>query len=637
MNAYRNGNGILKDESNTVIYNPANPYLVSPYEPLQSTQETNTLRVVYTDVITSFTPNTEIQVGAPVTIENVTVNGSSVGSAGQISNGATLVRADLAAIRYTIAGDEQVVFTPGNAQFASALTSYNVTIGGKWNIYNTVATTQKGLAGYVPLAVNGTQYSMPIFADASFSIVPTPTSETVSGTTALNPNTDITYLAGSTNTLPIGTVAGQKKLLINLNGPSQGFSPLANNAIQIATLNTIVVGSPTTVYVGGSSLTDSSNIVTPTNIVTWNPSTSSYSSFGGSGLPTTQCHTIKYISPTEIYAGIEDDKPTGGCIYRWNGTIWSLVGNGVNRSGNAIVYAIEYDSVSKYLYLGGTFQTVNDTSTPSVGIGVYDTSNNIWSTALKNVDGGARTVHAILKVGDKVFVGGNFTHVGSLSPSPGTPANSIAKWDTSNNVWSALGGGLGTGTCLSLGSDGTYLYVGGSFTDASGVANTGTFARYDISYNTWSSITPNGFSPPPPTPRQCNTIAVTPTDVYIGGTFTSVNGVTGTQRIARYDLALSTWFPLVTGIGNFVCNTIAIDAVSNLYAGGSFTTIGTQTINYITYYSSTNQTVVSAGALLRNGATYTIMTFKRQYSTILLCYNGSAWVIVQTNPFVLFT
>ena len=63
-------------------------------------------------------------------------------------------------------------------------------------------------------------------------------------------------------------------------------------------------------------------------------------------------------------------------------------------------------------------------------------------------------------------------------------------------------------------------------------------------------------------------------------------------------------------------------------------------INIIAYYSTTNQTVISAvlNALLRNGATYTTMTFKRQYSTILLCYNGiNAWVIIQTNPFVLFT
>lgn len=629
MNGQTNGNGKVKDESSTVIYNPANPYLVSPYEPLQSTQDTNTLRIVYTDVITSFTPNTEIQVGAPVTIENVTVNGSNIGSAGQISNGATSVRADLAAIRYTIAGDQQVVFTPGNAQFASALTSYNVTIGGKWNIYNTVATTQKGLAGYVPFAVNDTQYSMPIFADASFSIVPTPTSETVSGTTAINGNTDITYLAGSTNSLPIGTVAGQKKLLINLNGPSQSFSPLANNALQIATLNTIVVGSLTTVYIGGSSLTDSSNIVIPTNIVTWNPTTSTYASFGGNGLPNTQCFSIKYISPTEIYAGIEENTPGGGCIYRWNGTTWSLVGNGVNAPGNAIVYAIEYDTTSNNLYLGGTFQTVNNTVIPSVGIGLYNTSTNLWSTSLGSVNGGPATVRAILKVGTDIFVGGNFTDIS------GTAMNSIGRWN--GTTWSALGGGLsgvGSDGCRALGTDGTYLYVGGSFTGAGGVANTANFARYNIGLNTWESITTAG-----QLNGQCNTIAVTPTDVYIGGQFTLVNGVTGTERIARYDLALSTWFPLVTGIGNNVCNTIAIDALSNLYAGGSFTQVSTQTINYITYYSSTNQTVISAvaGALLRNGATYTTMTFKRQYSTILLCYNGTEWVIIQTNPFVLFT
>lgn len=625
MNGQRNGNGKVKDEANTVIYNPANPYLVSPYEPLQSTQDTNTLRIVYTDVITSFTPNTEIQVGAPVTIENVTVNGSSIGSAGQISNGATSVRADLAAIRYTIAGDEQVVFTPGNAQFASALAGYNVTIGGKWNIYNTVATTQKGLAGYVPLAVNDTQYSMPIFADASFSIVPTPTSETVSGTTAINTNTDITYLSGTTNSLPIGTVAGQKKLLINLNGNTQVFSPLgpAPGALTATDINAIAVTDPTTVYIGGDTLNYGSGVNT---IVRWNPQTQSYST-AGTGLPSTICNSITSVSPTNIFAGLNNPiSNTGGGIYNSNGTAWTLVGNGVSSPGASFVYATYYDSTSSNLYVGGDFEKVNGTSTSARSLAVYNTGTSTWSTALGNVGGGTLTVRAILKVGTDVFVGGDFTSIG------GTTLGSIGRWN--GTIWQQLGTSGLSGVCNTLATDGTYLYVGGSFTSADGVANTANFARYNIAGNTWSSITSAG-----QLNAQCSTITVTATDVYIGGSFTGVNGVANTARIARYDLALGTWNALGTGLNNNNCTALATDEFLNLYIGGDYIGISGNNINKIAYYSTANQTVISAvaGALLRNGATYTTMTFKRQYSTILLCYNGSAWVILQTNPFVLFT
>jgi hypothetical protein len=636
MNAYRNGNGILKDESSTVIYNPANPYLVSPYEPLQSTQQTNTLRVVYTDVITSFTPNTEIQVGAPVTIENVTVNGSSVGSAGQISNGATSVRADLAAIRYTIIGDEQVKFIPGNAQFASALTSYNVTIGGKWNIYNTVATTQKGLAGYVPLAVNDTQYSMPIFADASFSIVPTPTSETVTGTTAINTNTDISYLSGSTNTLPIGTVAGQKKLLINLNTNVQTFSPLgpAPGALTATDVNAIAVTSPTTVYIGGQSL-DVSGLVT-NSIVRWNPQTQTYSS-AGTDLPVTICNSITSVSPTNIFAGLDNPYGnTGGGIYNSNGTSWTLVGNGISSPSTvaSFVYATYYDDVSNNLYVGGDFERVNGTVTSARSLAVYNTVTGTWSTALGDIGGFTtpRIVRAILKVGSVVFVGGDFTSIG------GTTLGSIGRWDGLS--WQQLGTsgliGADTNTCLAMATGGTYLYVGGIFDSADGIPNTANFARYDISENEWSSITNIT-----PVNGPCRAITVTATDVYIGGSFTLVNSVLNTARIARYDIALETWNALGTGIADANnCTALATDAFLNLYIGGDYTGISGNNIDRIAYYSTSNQTVVSAvvGALRRNGATYTTMTFKRQYATILLCYNGiNAWVIVQTNPFVLFT
>jgi hypothetical protein len=109
---------------------------------------------------------------------------------------------------------------------------------------------------------------------------------------------------------------------------------------------------------------------------------------------------------------------------------------------------------------------------------------------------------------------------------------------------------------------------------------------------------------------------------------------------SSFEITLVTsWFPLGLGVNDNNCTAIAVDALSNIYIGGDYNEINNQSIKRISYYSSTNQTIVSAvpNALLRNGLTYTTLTFKKQYSTILLCYNGTEWVIVEYNPYVILT
>src|SRR5580765_8468778 len=117
--------------------------------------------------------------------------------------------------------------------------------------------------------------------------------------------------------------------------------------------------------------------------------------------------------------------------------------------------------------------------------------------------------------GSDVYIGGDFTSVGNVL------ATDIAKWD--GQTWSALGSGM----------------------NASGQAFVYRMA-----------VAPNG-------------------DIYAGGQFTSAGGINATN-VAKWNGVA--WSPLGLGIGNPPPSNIPVMAMalsgSNLYVGGGFTNAG---------------------------------------------------------------
>ncbi|HNB58155.1 MAG TPA: hypothetical protein PKV06_14370 [bacterium] len=75
---------------------------------------------------------------------------------------------------------------------------------------------------------------------------------------------------------------------------------------------------------------------------------------------------------------------------------------------------------------------------------------------------------------------------------------------------------------------------------------------------------------PPGLSGTVNAIAVTGSDVYVGGSFSSMNGNTTAAYIAKWNG--TSWEALGTGVNNTV-NAITISG-SDVYVGGSFTTAG---------------------------------------------------------------
>ncbi|MBK7369186.1 MAG: hypothetical protein IPJ04_15175 [Candidatus Eisenbacteria bacterium] len=169
---------------------------------------------------------------------------------------------------------------------------------------------------------------------------------------------------------------------------------------------------------------------------------------------------------------------------------------------------------------------------------------------LRGVNG---TVRAAVRIGTDLYVAG----IG-INQAGGTPVSNIAKWDGTS--WTSIGGTTGQLYCLA--TDGTNLYVGGSFSNIGGVAAE-NLARWNGS--SWSRMwtTNNG---------SVEALAVRGTDLYAGGNFTSVNGNVAASRIARWNG--STWSTVGAGLMGS-CYALAWGG-DTLYAAGNFNEASTR-------------------------------------------------------------
>ncbi len=258
-------------------------------------------------------------------------------------------------------------------------------------------------------------------------------------------------------------------------------------------------------------------------------------------------------------------------IVKWNGTNWDSLGSGIPvnlpnfaRSPLAIT--------GGDLYVGGYFTTVGGVVVNNFARWNGSSWSAVQSAGLhEGVHGYA--VYAIGVNGSDVYAGGAFREAGDVS------ANGIAKWNGSG--WSALGDGPFPLCCGSVNA----IACSGSSVYAVSDGSSNQISKWDGS--SWSDLGQANLD--------INAIAVSGTDVYVGGGFSSVDG-TSAKGIAKWDG--SNWSALGSGTNGYIY-ALAVNG-SDVYAAGGFSIAGGVSALNIAKWDGSNWSALGAGIVGSN-------------------------------------
>ena len=284
-----------------------------------------------------------------------------------------------------------------------------------------------------------------------------------------------------------------------------------------------------------------------------------------------------------------DNNPAADYIAMWEGGFWIPLGYGSssdNGSLNGPVYAITVDSTGA-VYVGGDFNNVNNQGTILTAADyVAKYTLGTWS-ALGNGPAGDGSLNgkvtSLALNGTTLYAGGNFTDASNLSGTV-PAADYVAKWDGSS--WSALGnngpGGNGSlnSPVLALALSGSNLYVGGEFTNVNNKGTALTAADYIAKWDgaNWSAM--GGTSAADGALNGAvEAIAASGTDVYAGGAFTTVSAgiftnTTGAHIAKWTGTGWTTLSSDGAGHGSLNNDVKALAIIgTDLYVGGTFTNV----------------------------------------------------------------
>ncbi len=219
----------------------------------------------------------------------------------------------------------------------------------------------------------------------------------------------------------------------------------------------------------------------------------------------------------------------------------------------------------------------------------YQFTNDDWSPnyALPGAVSSSSNspIFDILKTSEGYYITGSFSSI------DGVAANSVAFWDGTN--WNALGEGLlnndGTiGEGLQLVKDGESIYVVGQFTKA-GIEEVSNIAVWNETTEIWSGI-PGEFN------GGINSVLKNGSLVFVGGSFTEISGVPY-NRIAVWDG--ESWSSFNGGVSGPV-NVIKRHS-GQYYFGGDFSIAGATAVNNMATWTGTNWNSIGGGS---NGTIY---------------------------------
>lgn len=129
----------------------------------------------------------------------------------------------------------------------------------------------------------------------------------------------------------------------------------------------------------------------------------------------------------------------------------------------------------------------------------------------------------------------------------------------------ATGAAGGHVMCMAVDQTNGVIYVGGTFTSMGGVSNTQYIAKYTISTNTWSAVA-SGLSGG----TGVYALLLRGNSLWVGGRFNAPSG--GSANISRYNISANTWSALGQGTAGTDPTVYALAFMPGwaLYVGGAF-------------------------------------------------------------------
>jgi trimeric autotransporter adhesin len=264
---------------------------------------------------------------------------------------------------------------------------------------------------------------------------------------------------------------------------------------------------------------------------------------------------------------------TARYVAKWNESTFTWTSMQPRGGHNGPVRSLLY--TNNTLYAAGDFIISDSTDTWHV---------SKWTgTEWTNLGGGIRGagLRALQSYNNELYAGGFIDTLSGFNPGLG-----IEKWNGA--AWIALGGfgyGVSGANGFHVSALKVYngeLYVGGLFQYAgNGSISANNIAKWNGS--AWSAVGTgtNG-------PVRC--IAVIGSDLYIGGEFTSVNGVPA-NKIAKYSAGV--WSAMGAGFDSTVYSMTSYNG--QVYAAGDFIKSGTDSISRIARWNGSQWLRVWSG------------------------------------------
>jgi len=421
-----------------------------------------------------------------------------------------------------------------------------------------------------------------------------------------------------------------------LGSPTQNGVGAASQAVYAIA----VIG--TDLYVGGDfstarSATQSS--ITTNTIAKWDTVNNTWAPLGSAGQNGTPS-TVRALAVmgSKLYAGGDFSTVSSSTqsnisarrVALWDPatSTWAPLGSASQNGASNRIGALAV--IGSDLYVGGSLTTVSDSSQANISanyVAKWDSSANTWSplgSATQNGTDGQETFCLAVMNGE-LYVGGWFSNVKSSSQA-NFSANQVAKWNPTAATWSRLGSSSQNGApsfVRAMAVSGTDLYAGGNFTTVNSATQSNLAAKYVAKWsstaNTWSALgsgTANGVN------NFVFSMAASGTDVHVGGTFTAAGGDFATN-LAKWSTTNSTWTQQFATAGDGVGGglvaaniTVLLDAGDIVYAGGHFTTAGGVAVNNIAAWNKTTRTWSALGSPAQNGTRLDSATYVRALALI---------------------